>query len=141
MLELAELGEHEPVLDALKAPAGFSALLHELANRPDTAALGPAATAALTAASSAEQAAVALFHLAVTAAITGSPVSAAETLAQARRLDPGQEQTWIAELASLGQHHPAVLPLITALTRPVEPEGPEPPEPAEDTGRTDDDTH
>ena len=51
LLELAELGEHEPVFDALKAPAGFSALLHELANRPDTAALGPAATAALTAAS------------------------------------------------------------------------------------------
>ena len=91
MLELAELGEHEPVLDALKAPAGFAALLHDLASRPDPAALGPAATAALTAASTAEQAAAGFFYLAVTAAITGSPADAAETLTQARRLDPGQE--------------------------------------------------
>ena len=141
LLELAELGEHEAVLDALKAPAGFAAFLHDLASRPDPAALGLAATAALTVASTAEQAAAGLFYLAVTAAITGSPADAAETLAQARRLDPGQETTWIAELASIGPQHPAVLPLITALTQPVEPEGLEPPEPVEDTGRTDDDSY
>src|SRR5262249_4303266 len=141
LLELAALREHEPVLEALKTRASFAALLHDLASRSTPAALGPAATAALTGASTAEQAAAALFYLAVAAARADDPGPAAETLAEARRLDPGQATAWIGELASIGQHHPAVLPLIALLTQPLEPAGPEPFRPAEDADGTDDDAH
>jgi hypothetical protein len=131
LLELAAFGEHEPVLDALKAPARFASLLHDLACRPDPAALGPAATVALTAATTEGQAGTGLFYLAVATAYKSSPDDAAEMLTQARRLDPSQATAWISELAAIGQHHPAVLPLITPLTQPIEPADPEPSGPAD----------
>jgi hypothetical protein len=86
----------------------------------------------------AEQAAAGLFYLAVAAACTGSPDDSAGTLDQARRLEPGQETAWIGELASIGQHHPAVLPLIPVLTQPLEPEGTELSQPAESVDGADD---
>jgi hypothetical protein len=135
LLDLAALGEHEPVLDALMDPARFPALLQELASRPDPAALGPAIEAALTTAMTLEQTATALFYSAVSAARANDPDRAAQTLAQARRVDPGQATAWIGVLAEIGQHHPEVLPLITALTRPpADPEEPPPAAPAADTG-------
>jgi hypothetical protein len=125
LLDLAALAEHEPVLDALIEPARFPALLQELASRPDPAALGPAVEAALTAATTPEHAATALFYGAVRAARANDSDRAAEILTQARSLDPGQATAWIGVLASIGQQHTEVLPLITALTRPAkDPEDP-----------------
>jgi hypothetical protein len=118
LLALATLGEHEPVLDALADTARFIPLLHELAGRPDVAALAPAAVAALTAATTAEQTATALYYTAVANAAAGNAAPALEMLARARRLDPGQLKVWISELAGIGQSHPAVLALITPLTQP-----------------------
>jgi len=123
LLDLAALGEHEPVVEALIAPARFPSIMHDLACRPDPVALGPAATVALTAASTTGKAAAAIFYLAVSVACAGSPDSATETLIQARRLDPDQAPAWIGELANIGQHHPAVLPLIPVLTQPMDDTG------------------
>jgi hypothetical protein len=142
LLQLAALGEDELVLDALTDPARFPSLLHDLARRPDLAALGPTVTAARTAATVAEQAATAFFYLAVTYACAGDRGNATAVLAEARHLVPGQATPWIDRLADIGQHHPAVLPLISTLNRPLDdPEGSDPIAPAEDAGRIDDDTH
>jgi hypothetical protein len=142
LLQLAALGEDELVLDALTGPARFPALLHDLARRPDLAALGPAVTAAWTAATVAEQAATALFYLAVTCACAGDTGNATAALTQARRLGPGQATAWIDRLAGIGQQHPAVLPLISALSRPPgDGEESDAAGPAEDGGRIDDDVH
>ena len=138
LLDLAALTEHETVLDALVDPARFPALLRELASRPDPAALGPAVEVALSVATTLEQTATALFYGAVSAARANDPDRADETLAQARRLDPGQAAAWIGVLADVGQHHPEVLPLIAALARPLN-DSEESPRaaPAEDTEDTD----
>jgi len=137
LLDLTTLGEHEPVLDALIDPARFPALLQDLANRPDPAAAGPAAEAALSAATTLEQIATALFYSAVSAACANDSDRAAETLAQARRLDPGQATAWIGVLTDIGQHHPDVLPLIAALTPSQDDPGASSPAvTAEDTGST-----
>src|SRR5215472_8510383 len=52
-----------------------------------------------------------------------NPSHAARVLAEARRLAPGQEGTWIGWLAEIGQHHQSVLPLIPRLTRPPDDSG------------------
>jgi hypothetical protein len=137
LLDLAALTEHETLLDALVDPARFPALLRELASRPDPAALGPAVEVALSVATTLEQTATALFYGAVSAARANDPDRADETLAQARRLDPGQAAAWIGVLADAGQHHPEVLPLIAALARPrYDSEESPRAAPAEDTDRT-----
>ena len=135
LLDLAALDEHEAVLDALTDPSRFPAVLRGLASRPDPAALGPAVEVALSVATTPEQAAAALFYGAVSAARANDPGRAAQTLVQARRLDPLQERAWIGVLAEIGQQHPEVLPLITALARPpADPEEPPPTAPAGGTG-------
>ena len=141
LLDLAALGQHEPVMEALKDPARFPSLLHDLACRPDPAALGPAATAALAAAGTAGHAAAGLFYLAVSIACAGDRDGATETLSQARRLDPDQAPAWIGELADIGQQHPAVLPLITPLTQPLDDTDPPGPAATTDESGDDDDIH
>ncbi len=94
--------------------------MQDLAAGPFSATLRPAAAAALTVATTTEQAATAVFFSAVAAAIGGDAGEASGLLAQARRLDSGQSPTWIGWLAEAGQRHPAVLPMISALTRPPE---------------------
>ena len=142
LLDLAALDEHEAVLDALTDPSRFPAVLQELASRPDPAALGPAVEAALSVATTLEQTATALFYSAVSAVRANDSGRATETLAQARRLDPGQVTAWIGVLAEIGQHHPEALPLITALTRPLADPEEAPPAPAAgDTGENGNASH
>jgi isochorismate synthase EntC len=90
----------------------------------DTTALTPTAVVALNTASSDANAAMAAFYLAVAAALApgNHQQSADVTLARARQLDPEQTISWIARLAEIGQRHPTVLPLISALTLPPNPE-------------------
>ena len=142
LLELAAISEHEPILDALSQPTSFPSLLHDMACRPDLIALNPAAEVALTAATTAGQAATALFYLAIATAAAADVEAAIETLVEARRMNPGQEPTWIGVLADIGQHHAAVLPLITALTLPLDDlETPEAKISGEGAERTDDGSH
>ncbi|HEX5493519.1 MAG TPA: hypothetical protein VFX70_02960 [Mycobacteriales bacterium] len=118
LLDLARLGEHEPVFDALAEPARFRGLLAGLAARPNPAALHPAALVAYTAATTPAEGATAGFYLAVAAAIRGDQQQAGTLLAEARKMDPERSAAWIGTLADLGQIHPEVLPLIPALAAP-----------------------
>ncbi len=120
LLGLAELGDLELVLDALADLTKVPGLLHELAVRRDAASLGYAAAAAVSQATTPDQAATALFYSATAAAIAGNHEQAAQLLSRARHMDPGRANAWIAALAEIGQHHPAVLPLIPVLTQPIE---------------------
>jgi hypothetical protein len=121
LLDLARTGDAEPVLDALAEPARFPGLLQALAARDDAAALAPVAVVAYTAAATDASAATAIFYLAVGTAFAGDQGQARDLITQARDLDPGQATGWVNQLADIGQHHPAVLPLIAALTAPPDP--------------------
>jgi hypothetical protein len=116
LMELAKSGDAEVVFEALAEPEQFPALLHTLAIRPSPASLTAAAVVAATAATSTAEAATALFYFAVGTAIRSNRDQAAALIQQARNLDPAQTPKWINELAEIGQHHPAVLTLIPALT-------------------------
>ncbi|WBB91405.1 tetratricopeptide repeat protein [Verrucosispora sp. WMMC514] len=118
LLTLAETGDAEPALHALARPDRFPDLLNRLAHQPDSTALAPAAVLASTTASTASDAATAGFYLAVATATAGDLDQALTILTHARRLDPDQTVAWITRLADIGQHHPAVLPLIPPLTEP-----------------------
>ena len=72
----------------------------------------------MTAAATDTDAATALFYLASGIAIAGDQDQARDLITQARDLDPAQATGWVNQLADIGQHHPAVLPLIAALTAP-----------------------
>jgi hypothetical protein len=90
----------------------------------------------------ADQAATALFYTAAAAACAGNLDRATEVLTQARHQDPAQVTAWIAALADIGQLHPAALPLITVLTRPLDdPDKSERSAPTEGARRRGDDTH
>jgi hypothetical protein len=128
LLGLARAGDADPVFDALAAPGQFPGLLHALATRPDPGSVGPAALVAYTAATSAAEAAAAVFYLAVADAAGGDHDLASDLIRQARAADPAQVPEWINELAGIGQHHPGVLQLIPELTAPADP--PAPPGPA-----------
>jgi hypothetical protein len=127
LLNLARTGDAEPVFDALAEPGQFPRLLHKLATRPDPSSVGPAALVAYTTATSAAEAAAAVFYLAVADAAGGDLEQAGDLIGQARTADPAQVPAWINELARIGQHHPGVLQLIPALTAPSG--QPSPPEP------------
>ncbi|MEV0731886.1 tetratricopeptide repeat protein, partial [Polymorphospora sp. NPDC050346] len=120
LLALAADGDVEPVLRAMARPDLFPALLDHFAAQDDAAALGPAAVLAHIVAATAVDAADAAFWIAVAIAIGGDIDEASVALAQARELDPNQASDWITKLARVGQRHPAVLPLIPPLTRPLD---------------------
>ena len=116
VLSLAGSGDVAAVFDALGMPERFPGLLHAFAARDDPAQLAPAAVAAATSATAPDQMAAALLYLAIAEMISGGADRAHGLLGQARQLSPEQASTWINELASIGQHHPAVLTLIPVLT-------------------------
>jgi hypothetical protein len=108
--------------------------LQTLAARDDPAALAPAAVVAYTAAATDASAAAAIFYLAAGTAIAGDQDQARDLITQARDLDPDQATGWVNQLAGIGQHHPAVLLFIAALTAPPGPAAnPSPGEAADDT--------
>jgi predicted RNase H-like HicB family nuclease len=134
LLDLARTGDAGLVLDALAEPARFPGLLQTLAARDDPAALAPAAVVAYTAAATDASAAAAIFYLAAGTAIAGDQDQARDLITQARDLDPDQATGWVNQLAGIGQHHPAVLLFIAALTAPPGPAAnPSPGEAADDT--------
>ena len=112
-----------PVLEALTEPGRFPGLLHALAT-DSPALVGPAALVAYTTAATNPQAATALFYYAIGTAIAGDPKQAAETITEARALDPDQGPVWINLLAGIGQQHGSVLALIPGLTAPPAPSTP-----------------
>ena len=97
---------------------------------PTPSSLGPAAIVASSTAADQAQAAAALFYCATGTAFSGDHDRAADMIAQARTLDAAQARAWINELASIGQQHHEVLPLIPVLTAPSGASSPE--EPADD---------
>ena len=120
LIELAKSGDAEVVFEALAEPEQFPALLHTLAIRPSPASLAAAAVVAATAATSAAETATALFYFAVGTVVRGDQDQAAALIQQARNLEPAQTPAWINALAEIGQHHPAALTLIPALTAPAD---------------------
>ncbi|MEU5193387.1 hypothetical protein AB0G86_04895, partial [Streptomyces scabiei] len=125
LLHLAQLGEHAPALDALEDPSRFPELLQELARRPDPAPLHPAAVLALTAATSPQLAATAMFNLAVATVLSGDTDQADQLLNSAYGLLPEAAPAWINELADIAHHHRAALSLIPTLTRQPPADSPE----------------
>ncbi|MDX3559250.1 tetratricopeptide repeat protein, partial [Streptomyces europaeiscabiei] len=125
LLQLAQLGEHGPALDALEDPSRFPELLQEHARRPDPAPLHPTAVLALTAATSAQLAATAVFHLAVATVLSGDTDQADQLLISAHGLLPEAGAAWINELADIAHHHRAALSLIPTLTRQPPADSPE----------------
>jgi hypothetical protein len=132
LLSLTETGHAEPVFEALADRSQFPGLLHALAMQPGADSVAPTAVVAYTTAASAAEAAAALFYLAVGVAAGGDQEQAVDLIGQARAADPAQVPGWINELAEVGQHHPAVLQLIPALTAPAGQPAPAEP-PPEDT--------
>jgi hypothetical protein len=103
----------------LSVPAArFPGLLQAVAARDDPAALPAAAVVAYTAAATDASAAAAIFYLAVGTAIAEDQDQARDLITQARDLDLDQATDWVNQIADIGQRHPAVLPLIAALTAP-----------------------
>lgn len=129
LLDLARTGHAEPIFDALAEPGQFPSLLHTLALQSPSDGVGPAALVAYTAATSAAEAATALFYLAVAVAADGDQDQARDLIRQARAADPAQVPGWINELAEIGQHHHGVLPLIPAFTAPAGPDASAEPSP------------
>jgi hypothetical protein len=128
LLQLAQLGEHRPALDALEDPSRFPELLQEHARRPDPAPLHPTAVLALTAATSAQLAATAVFHLAVATTLSGDTDQAGQLLISAHELLPEAGAAWINDLADIAHHHRAALSLIPTLTRQPPADSPEEPD-------------
>jgi hypothetical protein len=112
------------VLDAVDDPARLPGLLRNLA-KVNAGGLASAATVAWAVATTSTEVALAGFYLAVAAALNEEEDTAREVLDQARQLDPDQSTGWITELAELGRHQPAVLPLIAVLAAPP-PSNPDP---------------
>ncbi|MGW1778834.1 hypothetical protein ACWCQQ_06785, partial [Streptomyces sp. NPDC002143] len=126
LLRLAELDEHSAAFNALDDPARFPELLQALAQRKNPVALQAASYLALAAATTAQLAANAEFHLAVASAIDGDTARASQLLLSALQHFPDADKAWIADLADIARHHPSVLPLIHQLadlsaTPPEEP--------------------
>lgn len=103
------------VFAALDNAGTFAALLHAAAGEPDATIVRSLAVVALHAAQTDEEAADAVFHLAIAAAIDEDD-TAPSLLRQALQQAPGNRNTWISRLAELGATHPAVLTLIPTLT-------------------------
>jgi len=120
LLDLARLGDTEPVFEALTNPGQFPLLLHTLAIQSDVGRVGPAAVVAYTAATTIAEAATALFYLAVAMSAADDQEQADALVGQARVADPAQVSAWVNELAEIGRHHPGVLQLIPALTAPAD---------------------
>jgi tetratricopeptide (TPR) repeat protein len=120
LIGLARSGDVEMVFDVLAEPGKFPTLLHNLATRPNLASLAAAAVVAAAAATTAGETAIALFYLAISAVIRGDDDRAIDAIRQARQLHPDYVPMWINQCAEIGQHHPAVLQLIPALTAPAD---------------------
>jgi len=120
LIDLAQSGDAAMIFEALTEPWRFPALLHTWAIRSSPVSLVSAAVVAATAVTSATETATALFYFAVGTVVRGDQDRAADLMRQARDLDPERTPEWINELAEIGQHHPAVLKLIPALTAPAD---------------------
>jgi tetratricopeptide (TPR) repeat protein len=123
LLDLAQYPDHELLLvrafAALNGDRDLATDLREVARGADADPLWPLAVIAVNTASTKAQAATALLYAAVAQAIAGDTKQAAETLMEARRLDPDERDAWIGDLGALATVHSEVVTLFPALTAPL----------------------
>ena len=119
LVELAGLHAADALLDAVEGGT-LPAYLHRVATSDDLRALRASAGVAVTVATSEPEAATAMVYVAIAHALEGAGDTASDIVRHARRLDPDQIPYWLNVCATVAQKHPAVLPLLTVLTEPLE---------------------
>jgi tetratricopeptide (TPR) repeat protein len=125
ILDLTRAGKEDLAFELMGNPEGAPAALLDLARSGNADVLHPLATILSLTGATDQLKALACFYKAVALAMKGGTELALQAVAEARLLNPTQENAWLALLFQFGGQRDRLIPISEALTAPQIPKAAE----------------